>query len=281
MTSYIGTENGLLTGSRLEKLLKDSASYDGMSQIEQMKWLEDLEGDVSKAVDWLKSDGYTKFATGQKGEMVKVFDKDGNVISGTMQDDLSVKTTSGVLSEDKMSLGLDGKYYYDGSFDFDEKSEKEPSEAPKLSTNDKKGVSAAIWNGTGGWGTGKTRANRLKEVFGDNDIQKNYVNKGVKSGYTGSLAEYSYDKMKAKYAFKTGGLADFTGPAWLDGTKSKPEYVLNSEQTRAFLTLVDILGSLKLMPQNTSTTENSGDNVYDIDINVESIGDDYSVEQMA
>jgi hypothetical protein len=30
-------------------------------------------------------------------------------------------------------------------------------------------------------------------------------------------------------AFKTGGLADFTGPAWLDGTKSKPEYILNAE----------------------------------------------------
>jgi hypothetical protein len=27
--------------------------------------------------------------------------------------------------------------------------------------------------------------------------------------------------------YKTGGLADFTGPAWLDGTKSRPELVLN------------------------------------------------------
>jgi hypothetical protein len=39
--------------------------------------------------------------------------------------------------------------------------------------------------------------------------------------------------MKKKYkngvAYKTGGLADFTGPAWLDGTKSKPEYVLNAD----------------------------------------------------
>jgi hypothetical protein len=34
--------------------------------------------------------------------------------------------------------------------------------------------------------------------------------------------------------FKTGGLADFTGPAWLDGTKSNPEYILNAEQTKAF-----------------------------------------------
>jgi hypothetical protein len=36
----------------------------------------------------------------------------------------------------------------------------------------------------------------------------------------------SVDKTKLK-AYKTGGLADFTGPAWLDGTKSRPEIVLN------------------------------------------------------
>jgi hypothetical protein len=81
--------------------------------------------------------------------------------------------------------------------------------------------------------------------------------------------------------YKTGGLADFTGPAWLDGTKSKPEYILNSDQTKAFFSLVDVLSGLRAMPQNSTSTENHGDNVYDIDINVESIGDDYSVEQMA
>jgi hypothetical protein len=31
--------------------------------------------------------------------------------------------------------------------------------------------------------------------------------------------------------FETGGLADFTGPAWLDGTRSNPELVLNARDT--------------------------------------------------
>jgi hypothetical protein len=31
------------------------------------------------------------------------------------------------------------------------------------------------------------------------------------------------------YYYESGGLADFTGPAWLDGTPKKPEYVLNAE----------------------------------------------------
>jgi hypothetical protein len=89
--------------------------------------------------------------------------------------------------------------------------------------------------------------------------------------------------MKAKYkngvAFKTGGLADFTGPAWLDGTKSKPEYVLNANQTKAFFTLVDVLEGLRAAPvQNSHIT---GDSIYDVDINVETIGNDYDVEQIA
>ena len=80
-------------------------------------------------------------------------------------------------------------------------------------------------------------------------------------------------------AFKTGGLADFTGPAWLDGTKAKPEYILNADQTKAFFTLVDVLGALQY--KESKASQNNGDNTYDIDINVESIGSDYDVEQLA
>ena len=79
--------------------------------------------------------------------------------------------------------------------------------------------------------------------------------------------------------FKTGGLADFTGPAWLDGTKSRPEYILNADQTKAFFTLIDILSGLT--SKGSQTTQNTGDSNYDIDINVESIGSDYDVEQLA
>lgn len=48
-------------------------------------------------------------------------------------------------------------------------------------------------------------------------------------------------QIKSKYGFKTGGLADFTGPAWLDGTKSKPELVLNPGDTQNILSAVQIM----------------------------------------
>ena len=97
----------------------------------------------------------------------------------------------------------------------------------------------------------------------------------------GSVKTYAVSEKinKSWYAYKTGGLADFTGPAWLDGTKSKPEYILNADQTKAFFTLVDVLSGLPI--GNSKSTQNNGDNTYDIDINVESIGSDYDVERLA
>ena len=84
--------------------------------------------------------------------------------------------------------------------------------------------------------------------------------------------------LKSLNAFETGGLADFTGPAWLDGTKSRPEYVLNAVQTERFFSLVDILEGIDT---KDSGKKPSGDNYFDIEINVEKIEDDYDVEQIA
>lgn len=81
-------------------------------------------------------------------------------------------------------------------------------------------------------------------------------------------------------AMKTGGLADFTGPAWLDGTKSRPEYVLNAAQTERFFSLVDVLDSLDTNKAITDK-QSGGDNHFDIEINVEKLENDYDVEQLA
>jgi hypothetical protein len=86
------------------------------------------------------------------------------------------------------------------------------------------------------------------------------------------------NKRYTKYKYKTGGLADFTGPAWLDGTPSKPEYILNAVQTERFFSLVDVLEGFD---DKKTSTNNNNDISVDVDINVESIGSDYDVEQLA
>ena len=93
---------------------------------------------------------------------------------------------------------------------------------------------------------------------------------------TGAIAKFLSTQGKT---FKTGGLADFTGPAWLDGSRSKPELVLNARDTENFLMLKDVLGSLSR--NSDAIGRANGDNYFDIQISVDEIGSDYDVDQLA
>ena len=80
-----------------------------------------------------------------------------------------------------------------------------------------------------------------------------------------------------EFEFATGGLADYTGPAWLDGTKSHPELVLNARDTQNFIELKDTLSTLK--SNNFNLLGNGGNNYYDIQISVDQMSSDYDVDR--
>ena len=116
-----------------------------------------------------------------------------------------------------------------------------------------------VWNG---WSWARVVNGHSKSV--------DYLNDGYDN--------FKENLLKYLTSFKTGGLADFTGPAWLDGTPSRPEYILNADQTERFFSLIDILESFN---KNDSTPAKSGDNYFDINIQVDKLENDYDVEQMA
>lgn len=78
--------------------------------------------------------------------------------------------------------------------------------------------------------------------------------------------------------YKNGGLVKNTGPAWLDGTRSKPEMVLDAENTKTFIKFTDILSSLTKGKQ--PSTQSYGHNTFEIYINVDEIGSDYDVDML-
>ena len=79
-------------------------------------------------------------------------------------------------------------------------------------------------------------------------------------------------------AYKEGGLADYTGPAWVDGTKKKPEAFLDAHDTQNFMTLRDLLSDA-LKGGAFAEITNSG-SIFNIDIKVDSISNDYDVKEM-
>ena len=271
--------------SELAKILEESEAFKGMSAFGQMNWINELVEEFLTAnrgfenwmVDKAEEEGMVTLADGTSltyDDTNKVwYDKKGN----TYED---IAYNSQTQSYEPGSIIKTPESDDSGSQDDTTTPEEPEFQKPELTDGIKRGVSAAIHRGGLGWGNDPGRAEKLKEVFGaDNNIQRGYVDLYKTSGFEGSVFDYSYDNMRKKFlGFKTGGLADFTGPAWLDGTKTRPEMVLNQTDTQNFIQLKDILSSL--LNRGTSNTQTSGDNYYNFDITVEEIGSDYDVDQM-
>ena len=84
------------------------------------------------------------------------------------------------------------------------------------------------------------------------------------------------------YAFAKGGLVDYTGPAWVDGSRSRPEAFLSAEDTRRIGEAARILADLPILSQpvtkDTITNNTVGDTNIQIEVNVDQIANDYDVD---
>lgn len=118
-------------------------------------------------------------------------------------------------------------------------------------------------------------------IFGNNTLAAlKAFQKAMGISQTGKLDSATKEAFKTK-GYLRGGLADYTGPAWLDGTPSKPELVLNARDTENFIQLKDILADLRGFKGKASQADRVGDTYYDVQINVDKISNDYDVEKMA
>ena len=122
---------------------------------------------------------------------------------------------------------------------------------------------------------GHSNKYRLARTFTDDLFKKAYDKLYGKGAY---VKDRTYAKQKKIKAYQQGGLANFTGPAWLDGTPSKPELVLNAKDTQNFIALKDVLA--KAMNNIGSTSNTYGDITYEINVNVDKIEKDYDVDKV-
>lgn len=85
-------------------------------------------------------------------------------------------------------------------------------------------------------------------------------------------------------AYATGGMVDYTGPAWVDGTKTKPEAFLSAADTANIAKLRDILSKVFDSPKSSSNdspqNQNSGDTYYEFHITVDELGEGYDAKDM-
>jgi len=147
--------------------------------------------------------------------------------------------------------------------------------------------------------------NEVREIMKqDSNAILSFINENLKerqsqSSLQSELAITDDGKIVGKFvgvrgqAFKAGGLIDYTGPAWVDGSKQKPESVLNAAQTE-FLReqLLDSLENFSLSINKFNNNffnsgvlnnlgENSGINIERLDfvMKVDSINNDYDARR--
>ena len=81
--------------------------------------------------------------------------------------------------------------------------------------------------------------------------------------------------------FASGGLVNYTGPAWVDGTKSKPEAFLSASDTANIAKLRDVLSLVfdPSTPQYPNSSISNSNATYHITVEVGSIDSDYGVDK--
>ena len=271
------SDGSLNQASQLWDLLKADQGWNGLSKFGQLNWQEE----ISKAII-AASQGYANWNM-YKAEQV---DKSLVLPDGTQ---LTYDGTNWKDSQGNIYKGVDfnsnkNQFEY-GSIDY-----VKPAPTPETggsgssSEPEKKEISiGSSFNASGAPIYSYPGSSAQRQYFANDPY---YVAIGEMGDYWmarwhgASSGVTGFFKKSDVRAYKTGGLADFTGPAWLDGSKTKPELVLNARDTENFLLLKDILGSFI---KNNTTTQNGkgGDNYYDIDISVDEIGSDYDVDQLA
>lgn len=298
MATGVDAVIGLIPGSELEQLLQNEAGFKGMSAIGKMEWMNETNNMIAQALAYLELGRQLEDIGVKAGTKIEFVTADGQKLTGTVDKDGVVTTANGKKYDNVYQT-------YDGTFRAGENIVPVEVEEPEGNPNSGKGsgsgtgsgtgtgsgeyrVYYADYNGTRYYGNTEGEAVRLATAARNQDASaaaNAAMQKGGSKPWEEDVTKISSRPItKGSYLvpYETGGLADFTGPAWLDGTKSRPELVLNQRDTQNFIQLKDILSSiLSNNLGNSISTENNGDTTYDIDINVESIGSDYDVDKVA
>jgi hypothetical protein len=116
-----------------------------------------------------------------------------------------------------------------------------------------------------------------KHVEHIDEMIKNMDGWVIDTSGTSTTIKDSEGNILQKYAspqYASGGLVDYTGPAWVDGTKTRPEAFLSAKQTQLFAGLAIALQDIsKIGSLSTSQEETSNITIGNINIQTQQLND--------
>lgn len=283
----------LVETSELVELLKSAEGWEGLSSVQQMDWYQELQQTVAQGWLWLQNNLLTalgrntlqyQWETGQvnTGDSIDFTQGEGFNLSGTVNDQGNAEyegakgdKTYFVYSGAEMEQDAEGNWVTAESL----KDARRFHPGSEITVRAKKnGKNEIVLIPAYADPEGLIRSKATDKLYTNLEITTNgiYYTRAARA-----MIEANPKKFPGiTFRYAEGGLADFTGPAWLDGTKSKPEMVLNQRDTENFIQLKDILKSI-LNGNNFDNNSNGGDNYFEISINVDKLESDYDVDQVA
>ena len=267
----LGPDGVMSENTRLYQLLKAQEGYDRMSNASRAQWIEDLRNTLSEAFVYFdnlvnpkepvkeETTNGISYSTDYAAEMIKALDARDFDRFGELEQ---------LRNKKIQDQGLENEWPETHMY---EQYQKGKASDINMTRDYMADLETAMQSGD--W----------KSVFyhaGQRDAKIAIL--GEESPYEQNETlimafKKWYNSTQGKIGFKTGGLADFTGPAWLDGSKSNPELVLSAKDTQNFIQLKDILANLR---SGIVGASQSGDWYFDIDINVDEISNDYDVDRI-
>jgi hypothetical protein len=266
LNNSVGEDGKLLNDSALVALLQKSESWEGLSEVQKKVWQDDLIKDFNAAYAYVLAQNIDETTIKQE-ETNKLLEELVNhlVPSHSQAADKNSSGSSGGGG----SGGNGGKTNPDGN------QGKESwvayyGNAPLSGTysTQEEAIAAAK----------KYQQQMISTYASQTKREKDKDRKRQLKAMWENAAKMSISAKKLP-AYKTGGFATQTGLAWLDGTKSRPELVLNARDTENFIQLKDVLSDLLRGGSTTNNTTTSGDNYFSITVQAE-IANDYDVERL-
>lgn len=265
LNSSVGEDGKLLNDSALVALLQKSESWESLSEVQKKMWQDDLIKDFNAAYAYVLSQNIdeTKIKQDETNKLLEELvnhlvpshsqaaDKNSSGSGGTGSGGTGRKTNLNENQPKETWVAYYGKVLLSGTYSSQGKA---LAAARKYQEKVLASYSSQIQK--------ERNSNRKKQLQAALD-----------------RAKYTAISSKKFSVYKTGGLATQTGLAWLDGTKSRPELVLNARDTENFIQLKDVLSDLLRGGSTTSNTTTSGDNYFNITVQAE-IANDYDVERL-
>ena len=106
---------------------------------------------------------------------------------------------------------------------------------------------------------------------------QNKANLKLKDGIVGPETAAAFKR------YATGGYVDYTGPAWVDGSPTKPEAILSAKDTQNFIQLKQLIAAMMdRIGMNNSAfgLQSAAGNTCTIYVNVDQLASDYDVDDM-